>query len=74
MKISFSHNDDKQSIRVRLPVIATQFVTPYECDGKKFIDHWKKWDKEAKSVVNLDDEIGSLEDFKSLLAQRNEIN
>lgn len=55
LTLSFSWNRNEHSItQLRLPVVASQFVSPRPIDSKKFLDVWRRHaDSETKQIVRL---------------------
>mmetsp|Transcript_18695 Transcript_18695/g.27983 ORF Transcript_18695/g.27983 Transcript_18695/m.27983 type:complete len:926 (+) Transcript_18695:63-2840(+) len=68
MFISFIHGESKEQIKLRLPVISTNFITGLSVDGTKYLDFWNKYSKEAKAVVEF--AYDDVEDLKEEITKR----
>mmetsp|Transcript_45353 Transcript_45353/g.72962 ORF Transcript_45353/g.72962 Transcript_45353/m.72962 type:complete len:764 (-) Transcript_45353:549-2840(-) len=69
--LRFTLGGEENDVHINFPIIVTQFIKSHLCSGKKFVELWKSWTHEAKTIVDLASNIEDIDSFKESLSNRN---
>lgn len=70
LRIEFTHNGTRRSFGLRLPIVATRFISPFEMQPQAFASTWQKIPdaKQARQVFSAAGSI-ALPQIKALIAR-----
>mmetsp|Transcript_45349 Transcript_45349/g.72949 ORF Transcript_45349/g.72949 Transcript_45349/m.72949 type:complete len:356 (-) Transcript_45349:231-1298(-) len=68
--LRFTLGGEENDVHINFPIIVTQFIKSHLCSGKKFVELWKSWTHEAKTIVDLASNIEDIDSFKESLSNQ----